>query len=335
MQDPCGGVLARRLLMRRCHAVITALDDGSRHAMARGILMRMSSRTSHAGTELPGIDERLVAPESGYEIDDGRLIRVSPSDPPHAIRHSKISALLEAHAADGFEVACDMLTRLSETSDRAPDASVFPAAPDPATGRRQIEQLAFEVVSTETLSDAAKKARDLSTRGVRRVFAIDVERVRAFEWSAELGTWSVLDLAGSITDPALAVALPLDALVRAAKTDDAVARALLAKRNPVLVAAMEAAEAHGRAEGEAHGRAEGEAHGRAEGEAHGRAEGEAHGLARGKALMILRVLANRELVPTGADRDAILAECDHDRLDRWLDRALSCHSVDELLAGDR
>lgn len=270
--------------------------------------MRMSSRSSHADARLPGIDERLVAPESGYEIDDGRLVRVSPSDPPHAIRHSKISALLEAHVASGFEVACDMLMRVSETSDRAPDASVFPAAPDPVTGGRQIDELAFEVVNTETLAGAAKKARDLSTRGVRRVFAIDVERIRAFEWSAELGTWSLLDLTGAIEDTTLAVGLPLDALVRMAKTDDAVARALLAKANPVLVSAVAAGREEGRAEGREEGRAE------------------------GRAESILRLLANRGLEPTAAERATILAMHDRDRLDRWFDRALTCASVTELLA---
>jgi Uma2 family endonuclease len=274
------------------------------------------TRTSHADTELPGIDERLVAPESGYEIDDGRLVRVSPSDPPHAIRHSKISALLEAYAADEFEVASDMLTRLSETSDRAPDASVYPRAPDPRTGGRQIEQLAFEVVNTEALSHAAKKAADLTARGVRRVFAVDVERVRAFEWSHELGTWSLLDLTMSIEDPALAIPLPLEALTRAAKTDDAVARALLAKRNPVLVAVM----------------AEAQAEAQAQGKAEGKAEGNAEGLARGKALMILRVLANRQLVPTPDERDALFAEHDLDRLDRWLDCAMACASVADVLS---
>ena len=47
-----------------------------------------------------------------------------------------------------------MLTRTSEKGDMAPDASVHPAAPDPRTGGRQLEDLAFEVVSTERLSAA-------------------------------------------------------------------------------------------------------------------------------------------------------------------------------------
>ncbi|HEY5922221.1 MAG TPA: Uma2 family endonuclease [Kofleriaceae bacterium] len=262
----------------------------------------MSLRNSEGGTKLPAVDERLVAPESGYEIDDGKLVRVSPSDPPHAIRHSKISALLEAHVADTFEVACDMLTRVSETSDRAPDASVFPRAPDPITGGRQIEQLAFEVVSTESLGHAAKKASELCARGVRRVFAVDVERVSAFEWSRELGRWRLLDLAGWIEDPALAVALPLDALVRAAKADDAIASALLAKHNPVLVAALAERAEHARAEGKAH--------------------------------MILRVLANRGVAVDTSQREHIFAERDHVRLDRWLDRSLVCASTAEVLAAD-
>lgn len=87
---------------------------------------------------------------------------------------------------DGFDVASDMLTRLTETDDAAPDVSVFPVARDEATGGRQIEQLAFEVLSTEPLVDSGRKAAKLVARGVRRVIAIDVERRRAFEWSREL-----------------------------------------------------------------------------------------------------------------------------------------------------
>jgi hypothetical protein len=86
-------------------------------------------------------------------------------------------------AGSAFEVAADLLTRTSRVDDIAPDVSVYPDAPDPRTGGRQLEQLAFEIVSTQSLGDAAGKARKLATRGVRRVFAIDVARSRALEWS--------------------------------------------------------------------------------------------------------------------------------------------------------
>src|SRR5438045_2885533 len=39
------------------------------------------------GDELPDIDERLVAPETRYEIWDGKLVYVPPADPPHGELH--------------------------------------------------------------------------------------------------------------------------------------------------------------------------------------------------------------------------------------------------------
>ena len=120
-------------------------------------------------------------PETRYEAIDGKIAYVCPSDEPHGTYHSRIAALLEAHVVAAYRVAVDMLTRTSEKNDMAPDASVFPAARDPETGGRRLEELAFEVVSTESLSHAGKKARALAERGVRRVFAVDVERRRALQ----------------------------------------------------------------------------------------------------------------------------------------------------------
>src|SRR5690349_4226453 len=118
--------------------------------------------------EPPAVDARLVMPETRYEAIDGKITYVPPSDEPHGTYHSRMAALLEAHVIASYKVAVDMLTRTSEKNDMAPDASVFPAARDPETGGRKLEELAFEVVSTEALSHAAKKARALTERGVRR-----------------------------------------------------------------------------------------------------------------------------------------------------------------------
>src|SRR4051812_11606832 len=131
-----------------------------------------SPHASHVEPELPDVDERLVAPETRYEIHDGELVHMPPAGEAHGTRHSKVQTLVEIHTGPAFDVACDMLTRTSETTDLAPDVSVFPRARDPVTGGRQIEQLAFEVVSTESLGHAGRKAAKLLARGVRRVFAI-------------------------------------------------------------------------------------------------------------------------------------------------------------------
>ena len=260
--------------------------------------MKMSSHGSRAKPELPAVDERLVAADCGYEIDDGKLVRVPPAFEPHADRNSKLAALLEAHAAEEFNVAVDMLTRTSQIDDIAPDASVYPAARDPQTGGRQLEHLAFEVVSTQSLGDAGRKAAKLVGRGVRRVFAIVVERARAFEWSPDLGTWSLLDPDAVLDDRALAVPLPMRVLLHAAKADDAVAAALLAKRNPVLVAAID------------------------------------QGRAAGMAEALVQILEQRDLPLAPGDRARLLAERDLERLGRWLSRAITSATVAELLAND-
>jgi hypothetical protein len=93
----------------------------------------------------------------------------------------------------------------------------------------------------------------LVERGVRRVFAIDVDGSRAQEWSAALGTRCGLDSAGRIEDPALEVPLLIADLVHPGKADDAIVRALIAKRNPVI----EAFRGHARVEGRAKGKATG------------------------------------------------------------------------------
>lgn len=257
-----------------------------------------SSNVSHLGPELPAVDDRLVAPETRYEVRDGALVHVPPADEPHGTRHSKIAALVEIHSAPAFDVACDMLTRTSARDDIAPDVSVFPRARHPLTGRRQLEHLAFEVVSTQSLGDAGAKAASLVERGVRRVFAIDIERARALEWSASLESWSMLDINGFIEDEALAVPLPIQPLVHAAEADDAVARALLIKRNPVI----EQARAQDRSEGEQKGFSE----------------------------AIITVLDARGITVDAAARVRILGERDTTTLVRWVARAATCAEIADV-----
>ena len=258
--------------------------------------MMLSTPTPGSISELPEVDERLAVPGTRYEIEDGREVYVAPADEPHGTSHIKLGALVDAHRAGGYSVAADMLTRTSRLDDIAPDVSVYPTARAPRTGRRQLEELAFEIASTESLAHAGRKAAKLVSRGVRRVFALDVERMRALEWSTETGQWSILDRRAQIEDRALAVPIPIEALLDAARADDAIAHALRVKRHPEFVAE------------------------RAEGQAEGRAE----------ALFI--VLAGRGLEPTEAERLRIRQERDLDRLDRWLAAARTCADVAGLLA---
>ncbi len=267
---------------------------------------------------LPAIDERLALPEAGYEILDGVVTFVVPSDPPHGERHATVAVLIRSHVSSAFKVAIDMPTRTSKIDDVAPDISVFPRAPDRQTGGRQLEQLVFEIVSTEAMSTATRKAAKLADRGVRRLFAIDLERGRVVEWSRERADWVVLEPASWIEDPALAVPLPVAALLDAIDTDDEVARALVARNNPVIESFGETSRAGGLEEGWSAGRQ----------------QGWLAGVARGQAEAILRVLAVRNLLVSESQRERILAEREATRLTTWLDNALRCDTVDQLLDGE-
>jgi Uma2 family endonuclease len=300
--------------------------------------------------DAPAVDARLVAPESGYEIIDGRLVAVPPAHEPHGNRHSKVNALLEAFVTDAYDVACDMLTRTSETSDIAPDASVYPRARDPKTGGRQLEVLAFEIVDAQKLSKAGKKAHLLSERGVRRVFAVDVPHQRVFEWSRDASTWQVLPDAGAIEDPSLVAALPVEALVKAAKADDAVARALLAKRNPVLVAAVDEGREEGRKQGRKQGREEGRKQGREEGRKQGREEGREEGRKQGREegrkqgelqavqQTLVAVLEARGLPLTRLEQERVEGCTDFSVLRNWAKRAATADAAEDIFtdgAGSR
>ena len=48
-------------------------------------------------SELPDVDERLVAPESRFEIIDGKDSYVAPADEPHGTSHARLAAVIEAH----------------------------------------------------------------------------------------------------------------------------------------------------------------------------------------------------------------------------------------------
>jgi hypothetical protein len=145
----------------------------------------------------------------------------------------------------------------------------------------------------------------------------------------------MLPAEGALRDRALALPLPFDALVHMAKSDDAVARALLAKKNPVIDGAIRdgraEGEAKGRTEGEAKGRAEGEAKGRAEGRAEGEARGRADGQAQGKADALLKLLRARGLRVSSGHRARISGCTDERRLDRWIRRAVTARTVRDVL----
>ena len=215
---------------------------------------RSSARVELPGApckvEFPSPDEHLVEPETYQEMIDGQVIQVAPSEPPHADRQFDIAYALRAHVADGYVGSTELLTRVSEHTDFATDACIRKAGTD-ADGHRYLEELSVEVKHKQSEASLKKRARYLIERGVRRVFAIYVhEQIQHHdgpdrtgrvivgpvkEWSPNDDCWLSLADDSYIEDPCLRTPLKVRALTEAIEADNAVARALIGKGNPVAL----------------------------------------------------------------------------------------------------
>jgi hypothetical protein len=254
------------------------------------------------------VDDHLVEPEvTRDEIINGRRVVSMPAERPHAIKQGDLDTLLGNHVAPGYCLAVDLISRFGEKWDFASDSCVIKDGIDPATGRRYLEEIAFEVVSTQGERDVAEKAEGMHRRGVRRIFGIWVKgRRRVCEWSAESGSWRLLDGESHIEDPCLGAPLPVRALLDAALVRRAVVRALEIQGEPAIQELKAAAEARGKAVGKV----------------------------EGIAASILKVLEGRGIAVSSAQREEILGCTDLERLDRWLLRAGVATSAAEVLAVD-
>ena len=141
----------------------------------------------------PALDEHLVEPETRREIIQGVPVQASPARAPHADRHFTLDYVLGAHLAPGYVGATDLLTRWSPDDDYATDTSVRRAGIDVTTGERRLEELAFEVAYQQRRRELEARARLLTERGVRRVFAVFVKEGTVEEWVPQLGTWRMLE----------------------------------------------------------------------------------------------------------------------------------------------
>ena len=185
--------------------------------------------------QLPGyVDERLVEPETRQEIVRGRRIEAAPAKAEHGDEHTEVITVVRLHAAPGYTVSTDLLTRAGPRSDFATDTCVRRSGIDPNTGSRYLEELAFEVINEQSNKYMVERAQDLTACGVRRLIEVFVKRGEICEWSAKDDRWISLDLDGSLQDPTLIRPFPLRALFDAAVADNSLVDALAAKNNPRL-----------------------------------------------------------------------------------------------------
>lgn len=283
---------------RRAYSLKAPGPDGS------GSSMRLPGRGS-----FPNVDDHLIEPEvTRDEIIGGRRMEAHPAETPHADQQTVLDYVLLARLAPGYRASTDLVTRYGEDSDFASDTCVRREGVDPATGRRHLEEIAFEIVSEQSAKLATEKAKRMHLRGVRRIFALWVKSGEVGEWNPEDRTWRKLAAGSTIEDPCLATPLEIEALLDAALADNSVAEALVAKGNPVILKR----EASAKAEGKEKGKEE--------------------GLAEGVGRSILDVLETRKIATSDAERRTILSCQDLEQLGLWLRRAVVASSSAEVLA---
>jgi hypothetical protein len=273
----------------------------------------------------PSLDDRLAQPETPEEVVRGERYATMGSLDPHADQHFRLDYVLAAHVTEDYVGATDLLTRSATDSDFASDTCIRKTGTDPVTGTRWLEEMAFEIANEQPLSKVSAKAEDLCRRGVRRIFAIFVKTGEVKEWSARTMEWQALSGDSTIEDErCLRKALPVKAVLNAVEADRAVARALVEKRNPVLVDL----EAKSKADGYEQGLKEGKKEGLKEGKKEGLKEGRVEALTE----MILTTLSERGLPVSEVVRSRIQTCTDLDTLNRWFIRSLRVSSAEEAVA---
>jgi hypothetical protein len=165
----------------------------------------------------PNPEDHLVEPGTRWEVFEGERRYVPPARPGHGDMHTQLNSLINRHVAPGYQASSSLLTRRNRDNDFATDTSVRRAGIDPATGRRYLEELAFEVFFEEPHDYTRTRARIVVTCGVRRMFAIfGKERwpgsdeaseadYTVAEWSADRDDWVVLAPSDVIADPAISL----------------------------------------------------------------------------------------------------------------------------------
>lgn len=259
----------------------------------------------------PRVSDHVVEPETWQEMVHGHVREAQPALPPHSRIHNQVDYVLNGCVADGYGVDTDLLTRFGADWDFAADTSVRRNGTDPENGARHLEELAFEIAYSQRDRELTDKARVMSERGVRRVFAIRVRGDREgeqlvagplMEWLAGEQRWHVLADDDRIEDPALRQPLPVRALLDAALADDAVARGLDLKGNPYL---------HGRIQD-------------------GYRAGRDAGALQGARQILQATLAHRGIALDPASQRRIDACHDFETLQRWALRASQVTSASEL-----
>ncbi|WP_428267403.1 hypothetical protein [Haliangium sp.] len=244
-----------------------------------------------------------VEPETNKEYFQGEVRECLPANPTHSSQHSRVVKVLGAYAKPEYTVDIDLLTRQDKNNNFASDVCLRWRGIDPATEDRYLEEVAVEIKATQRAGDLKERARLMAQRGVRRVFAIPVKGDKAgdnlvagplLEWQPELDDWKTWGEDELLEDRCLTRPLRIKALLDAVVAEEAIATAVLASNLPIVVKHNEEMEN------------------------------------RGMRKSLVLMLSTRGFEVDENARERIETCSDERILVRWIERAVSAGSVDEI-----
>ena len=260
------------------------LAASTQNATETHLPSRIERRTKPVPQPFPRVDDHIVEPEvSRIELVDGREVIEVGALAPHADAQALTGFLLAAHVLRAYVVATELLTRSAVESDFATDVSIRKRGTDPGSDQRHLEEISFEIVNEQSMTDVTDKARNLARRGVRRIFAIFVKTGDMYEWSKATSEFVRIDHAAMIEDRVFVRPIAARALVDStlAEAENEVAKALWAKKNPEILRIRQDGHKKGLDEGHKKGLDEGHKKGLDEGHKKGLDEGEKRGHKKG------------------------------------------------------
>ncbi len=246
----------------------------------------------------PHVDEYTIEPNTYTERWEGQIVHVMPSNPPHAIRNADLPGVLKNALSPGYIGAVDMLTRVEERTEIAPDYCIFRAAKTP-DGHYEICDIAFEVLDTQTRANVLKRAKKFVARGCRRVFLVDVNSSTVAEYDSTRDAWDNLANDHVIHDPVFATGIAVFQLFEAGSAIAVALAAAAARKDPEFVALT----------------------------AQLREEGARMAALQTTRTILLQVLHSKFAYAS----DPRVTDCtDLQQLNAWLARALSASTMDEV-----
>ncbi|MBK9756781.1 MAG: Uma2 family endonuclease [Nannocystis sp.] len=243
-----------------------------------------------------------------YELSDGHAIYCAPAGHRHGgTQNAGASALASDPAVDG-RVSIDVGIAFNDNKNlRAPDLIVTDNTPLQPGWLRTVPPLAVEYADVgQDEAELATKISELLTLGVRYIWVVRLNGPLRVEVHVRGEPVRILRADDTLTAPGvLQNPLPVRALVDPATSRAVTLHNLLQQHGYTSIAEIQA-ESH--------------------------ATGKLEGKLEATAASILTLLQLREIAVPPAAAATIRASHDLEQLERWLRRALTVTTADELLA---